>query len=134
MDSGQYVHVPSHFLHSSSSSSHEQPPRPLSWLVLAHIHLTPLTPDQYCKLLERAKRKWLSSSQDANPNLPEAIHVLLDLRRTAYNAVGSVAEATPHVSPPDVDLSHLPAWAVQPLLGDLHDWFDLPAGLFQSDV
>lgn len=76
----------------------------------------------------------MSASQDANPNLPEAIHVLLDLRRTAYSAVGVNSEATPHVSPPDVNLSHLPAWAVQPLLGDLHDWFDLPAGLFQADI
>jgi hypothetical protein len=92
--------------------------------------------DQYVKLLERAKRKWVHSTTydaEANPSLPDAIHVLLDLRRTAYNAVGVVetnGEATPHVSPPDVDLSHLPAWAVQPLLGDLHNWFDLPAGLF----
>lgn len=90
--------------------------------------------DQYAKLLERAKRKWLHSSTDSNPNLPEAIHVLLDLRRTAYSAVGVNSEATPHVSPPDMNLNHLPAWAVQPLLGDLHDWFDLPAGLFQADV
>jgi hypothetical protein len=94
------------------------------------------TPDGYVKLLERAKRKWLSatSAADNNPNLPDAIHVLLDLRRTAYSAVVANSEATPHVSPPDVNLSGLPAWAVQPLLGDLHSWFDLPAGLFQSDM
>jgi hypothetical protein len=90
-------------------------------------------PDQYTKLLERAKRKWAAGSvydAEANPSLPDAIHVLLDLRRTAYSAVGANGEATPYVSPPDVNLSHLPAWAVQPLLGDLHNWFDLPAGLF----
>lgn len=63
---------------------------------------------------------------DDNPSLPDAIHVLLDLRRTAYSAVG----ANGPDSPPEVNLSHLPAWAVQPLLGDLHNWFDLPAGLF----
>ncbi|KAL1406275.1 hypothetical protein Q8F55_007971 [Vanrija albida] len=88
--------------------------------------------NQYVKLLERAKRKWAAgtpANTDPNPSLPDAIHVLLDLRRTAYSAVG-VTDATPHVSPPDVNLSHLPAWAVQPLLGDLHNWFDLPAGLF----
>jgi hypothetical protein len=83
--------------------------------------------------LERAKRKWLESAITPNLNLPEAIHVLLDLRRTAYSAVGANnANATPYVSPPDVNLSHLPAWAVQPLLGDLHNWFDLPAGLFEQ--
>lgn len=70
----------------------------------------------------------------SNPSLPDAIHVLLDLRRTAYSAVKSNAQETPHVSPPDVNLSHLPAWAVQPLLGDLHNWFDLPAGVFQADT
>ncbi|CAK9782693.1 hypothetical protein CC85DRAFT_92279 [Cutaneotrichosporon oleaginosum] len=89
--------------------------------------------NQYTKLLERAKRKWAAGSAydaEANPSLPDAIHVLLDLRRTAYSAVGAKGEATPYVSPPDVSLSHLPAWAVQPLLGDLHNWFDLPAGLF----
>jgi hypothetical protein len=95
-------------------------------------------PDQYVKLLERAKRKWLASmpvdSDPPNPSLPDAIHVLLDLRRTAYSAVTTNTQETPHVSPPDVDLSHLPAWAVQPLLGDLHGWFDLPAGLFQGDL
>ncbi|BEI94281.1 uncharacterized protein CcaverHIS019_0607400 [Cutaneotrichosporon cavernicola] len=89
--------------------------------------------NQYTNLLERAKRKWSTGSAydaEANPSLPDAIHVLLDLRRTAYSAVGANGEATPYVSPPDVSLSHLPAWAVQPLLGDLHNWFDLPAGLF----
>lgn len=106
------------------------PLRPLSDSITIHR----LTSDQYSKLLERAARKWQSSSASSNPNLPEAIHVLLDLRRTAYSAVGVNTDPTPHVSPPDVDLSHLPAWAVQPLLGDLHDWFDLPAGLFQSDI
>ncbi|TXT08628.1 hypothetical protein VHUM_02756 [Vanrija humicola] len=89
--------------------------------------------NQYVKLLERAKRKWAAGTThtdpDANPSLPDAIHVLLDLRRTAYSAVGAT-DQTPYVSPPDVNLSHLPAWAVQPLLGDLHNWFDLPAGLF----
>jgi hypothetical protein len=106
---------------------------PLSSTIhLWRLHL--LTLDQYRKLLERAKRKWLSTSEEVNPSLPEAIHVLLDLRRTAYSAVGANnTDATPFVSPPDVNLSHLPAWAVQPLLGDLHDWFDLPAGLFQAD-
>ncbi|RSH92069.1 hypothetical protein EHS25_008481 [Saitozyma podzolica] len=90
---------------------------------------------QYVRLLERAKRKWLASLGDASDkNLPDAIHVLLDLRRTAYSAVKTNQQETPHVSPPDVNLSHLPAWAVQPLLGDLHNWFDLPAGLFQADT
>lgn len=28
--------------------------------------------------------------------------------------------------------SNLPAWAVQPLLGDLHHWFDLPPNLFSE--
>ncbi|KAI9636462.1 fungal-specific transcription factor domain-containing protein [Dioszegia hungarica] len=93
--------------------------------------------NQYVRLLERAKRKWqdsMPSSDPPNPSLPDAIHVLLDLRRTAYSAVTTNTQETPHVSPPDVDLSHLPAWAVQPLLGDLHGWFDLPAGLFQGDL
>ena len=103
----------------------------------------PLTPDQYVKLLDRAKRKWQSATTvpistspdtDDHPNLPDAIHVLLDLRRTAYGAVNGGGEATPYVSPPETHLGHLPAWAVQPLLGDLHDWFDLPAGLFQSEI
>lgn len=91
---------------------------------------------QYVKLLERAKRKWLAAISDPpNPSLPDAIHVLLDLRRTAYSAVTTTTtQETPQVSPPEVDLSHLPAWAVQPLLGDLHNWFDLPAGLFQGDL
>ncbi|ORX38872.1 fungal-specific transcription factor domain-domain-containing protein [Kockovaella imperatae] len=90
----------------------------------------------YVKLLERAKKKWLQSASGEHPNLPDAIHVLLDLRRTAYSAVAGAGntDATPHVSPPDVNLSHLPAWAVQPLLGDLHSWFDLPAGVFQGDM
>jgi hypothetical protein len=70
----------------------------------------------------------------ADKSLPDAIHVLLDLRRTAYSAVKTNSLETPHVSPPDVNLSHLPAWAVQPLLGDLHNWFDLPAGLFPPDT
>lgn len=88
--------------------------------------------DQYVRLLERAKRKWLqATASDPNPNLPDAIHVLLDLRRTAYGAVANSAE-TPFHSPGEVNLSHLPAWAVQPLLGDLHSWFDLPAGVFQD--
>ncbi|WVQ99018.1 hypothetical protein IAU59_006150 [Kwoniella sp. CBS 9459] len=92
--------------------------------------------NQYVKLLERAKRKWLNSLSGAgtSTSLPDAIHVLLDLRRTAYSAVNTNTQETPHVSPPDPDLSHLPAWAVQPGLGDLYSWFDLPAGLFQSDT
>jgi hypothetical protein len=97
----------------------------------------PPSPAQYRKLLARAKRKWLDGTYggETNPNLPEAIHLVLDLRRTAYSAVGANnTDATPHVSPPDVNLSHLPAWAVQPLLGDLHNWFDLPAGLFTSEL
>lgn len=126
--------------------------------------------DQYVKLLERAKRKWLAStnpstgptnhpslspatsagiggagsgvSTNNNNNhpsaLPDAIQVLLDLRRTAYSAVNTNVDETPQITPPpeavpDLDLGHLPAWAVQPLLGDLHSWFDLPAGLFQPD-
>ncbi|GMK57850.1 hypothetical protein CspeluHIS016_0406840 [Cutaneotrichosporon spelunceum] len=112
--------------------------------------------NQYTRLLERAKRKWAAGTYDAaaNPALPDAIHVLLDLRRTAYSAVGvdAGAEATAEegvaaeegvtdggtgatlvASPPDMlGLGHLPAWAVQPLLGDLHSWFDLPAGLFEG--
>lgn len=71
---------------------------------------------------------------DTNPNLPDAIHVLLDLRRTAYSAVAGNTEQTPFHSPGEMNLSHLPAWAVQPLLGDLHSWFDLPAGVFQNDM
>jgi hypothetical protein len=115
--------------------------------------------DQYVKLLERAKRKWLASTTAAastggsgplslspggaglgststnNPNaLPDAIHVLLDLRRTAYSAVNTNVDETPQVSPPELQLGHLPAWAVQPLLGDLYSWIDLPAGLFQPDM
>ncbi|WVR05478.1 hypothetical protein IAU60_002494 [Kwoniella sp. DSM 27419] len=92
--------------------------------------------NQYVKLLERAKRKWLDSisGTGASASLPDAIHVLLDLRRTAYSAVNTNTQETPHVSPPDPDLSHLPAWAVQPGLNDLYSWFDLPAGLFQSDT
>ncbi|KAK8869490.1 hypothetical protein IAR55_000055 [Kwoniella newhampshirensis] len=91
--------------------------------------------NQYVKLLERAKRKWqnANNSSGSTSSLPDAIHVLLDLRRTAYSAVHTNTQATPHVSPPDPDLSHLPAWAVQPGLGDLYSWFDLPAGLFQND-
>jgi hypothetical protein len=75
-----------------------------------------------------------SSHNHNNANLPDAIHVLLDLRRTAYSAVNANVDDTPHVSPPEMHLGHLPAWAVQPLLGDLHSWFDLPAGLFQADM
>ncbi|WWD16251.1 hypothetical protein CI109_100677 [Kwoniella shandongensis] len=91
--------------------------------------------NQYVKLLERAKRKWQNANTTASTtsSLPDAIHVLLDLRRTAYSAVHTNSSATPHVTPPDPDLSHLPAWAVQPGLGDLYSWFDLPAGLFQND-
>jgi hypothetical protein len=96
-----------------------------------------LMSDQYVKLLERAKRKWLQASTASetqpNPNLPDAIHVLLDLRRTAYGAVANSTE-TPFHSPGELNLSHLPAWAVQPLLGDLHSWFDLPAGVFQEGL
>ncbi|WVQ85757.1 hypothetical protein IAT38_007924 [Cryptococcus sp. DSM 104549] len=90
---------------------------------------------QYVKLLERAKRKWLNSinGASASSSLPDAIHVLLDLRRTAYSAVHTNTQETPHVSPPEPDLTQLPAWAVQPGLGDLYSWFDLPAGLFQAD-
>ncbi|KAL7422894.1 hypothetical protein Q5752_002191 [Cryptotrichosporon argae] len=93
--------------------------------------------NQYITLLERAKRKWqraLPSASAETATLPEAIHVLLDLRRTAYSAVGAghaIAPTPPTVSPPDLAaLEHLPAWAIEPLLGDLHNWFDLPAGLF----
>lgn len=99
-----------------------------------------MTTDQYIKLLDRAKRKWIAAHTAATTtsgndgNLPDAIHVLLDLRRTAYSAVNTNINETPQVSPPDLNLSHLPAWAVQPLLGDLHSWFDLPAGIFQNDM
>ncbi|TYJ54174.1 hypothetical protein B9479_005185 [Cryptococcus floricola] len=81
---------------------------------------------QYVKLLERAKRKMLNSRQshpstssstttshphtsnskhappEGGPSsaLPDAIHVLLDLRRTAYNAVGTNIQETPHTTPP----------------------------------
>lgn len=43
-------------------------------------------------------------------------------------------QETPHVSPPEPDLSQVPAWAVQPGLEDLYSWFDLPAGLFQGEA
>ncbi|WVN86555.1 uncharacterized protein L203_101722 [Cryptococcus depauperatus CBS 7841] len=90
---------------------------------------------QYVKLLERAKRKWLDTITQPNSNhaLPEAIHVLLDLRRTAYSAVHTNMHETPFVSPPEPDLSQLPAWAVEPGLNDLYSWFDLPAGFFQAE-
>ncbi|ODN88393.1 hypothetical protein L198_06664 [Cryptococcus wingfieldii CBS 7118] len=85
---------------------------------------------QYVKLLERAKRKMLNSRQSHPPTfssttnsyphtshskhapkgpegpeghssaLPDAIHVLLDLRRTAYGAVGTNIQETPHTTPP----------------------------------
>ncbi|WVQ76527.1 hypothetical protein IAR50_006197 [Cryptococcus sp. DSM 104548] len=72
---------------------------------------------QYVKLLERAKRKMLNSrashSSHSHPQaphndtlsnsstaLPDAIHVLLDLRRTAYSAVGTNIQETPHTTPP----------------------------------
>lgn len=88
--------------------------------------------DQYVRLLERARRKWLQATSGTDPSLPDAIHVLLDLRRTAYGAVANSSE-TPFHSPGEFNLNHLPAWAVQPLLGDLHSWFDLPAGVFQDN-
>ncbi|KIY34495.1 hypothetical protein I305_03279 [Cryptococcus gattii E566] len=90
---------------------------------------------QYVKLLGRAKRKWLNTlSTNPSSSLPDAIHVLLDLRRTAYSAVNTNVQETPHVSPPEPDLSQVPAWAVQPGLEDLYSWFDLPAGLFQGEA
>ncbi|WWD01064.1 hypothetical protein V866_008002 [Kwoniella sp. B9012] len=93
--------------------------------------------NQYVKLLERAKRKWQKSLSGGGPSasLPDAIHVLLDFHRTAYSAVHqNQMQETPHVTPPEHDLAHLPVWAVQPGLGDLYSWFDLPAGLFQADT
>ncbi|WWC60752.1 uncharacterized protein I303_103328 [Kwoniella dejecticola CBS 10117] len=93
--------------------------------------------NQYVKLLERAKRKWQNSltGGTASASLPDAIHVLLDFHRTAYSAVHqNQMQETPHVTPPEHDLAHLPVWAVQPGLGDLYSWFDLPAGLFQADT
>ncbi|ORY30760.1 fungal-specific transcription factor domain-domain-containing protein [Naematelia encephala] len=92
------------------------------------------TASQYVKLLERAKRKWLNPSDPGTDGsgtgpsaLPGAIQAILDLRRTAYDAMASNAEATPATTPPpDLDFSQLPAWAVQPILGDLHSWFDFP--------
>lgn len=56
------------------------------------------------------------------------------MRRTAYSAVNTNMQETPHVSPPEPDLSQVPAWAVQPGLEDLYSWFDLPAGLFQGEA
>ncbi|WWC89679.1 uncharacterized protein L201_004604 [Kwoniella dendrophila CBS 6074] len=97
--------------------------------------------NQYVKLLERAKRKWQNSlgigtsGSSATTSLPDAIHVLLDFHRTAYSAVHqNNIQETPNVSPPEHNLSHLPVWAVQPGLGDLYSWFDLPVGLFPSDT
>ena len=101
--------------------------------------------------MEKARRKWTdsltvdprtgvasttASLTSIDPSLPEAIHVLLDLRRTAYSTVsdarGDHTDVTPHDTP-EMALGHLPAWAVQPLLGDLHSWFDLPAGVFPGE-
>ncbi|WRT67477.1 uncharacterized protein IL334_004449 [Kwoniella shivajii] len=91
--------------------------------------------NQYVKLLERAKRKWLNSLSGPtnSSSLPDAIHALLDFKRTAYSAVTTNIQETPFATPPEPHLAHLPAWAVQPGLGDLYSWFDLPAGLFQAD-
>jgi hypothetical protein len=89
--------------------------------------------DQHLRLLERAKRKLQSAQSDQthNTNLPEAISLLLDIRHsTAYRAVNANTDATPTVSPPTLDFGHLPAWAIQPALGEIHDWWDLPANLF----
>lgn len=150
--------------------------------------------DQYVKLLDRAQRKWLKALSQLGPeprgppsggsvgqipsagdgNVPEAIQVLLDLRRTAYSAVGAqgrqvrdpesrdepapgamdveregeggtdmvlgggngpglftrLNSPTFQAQAQEMNLGHLPAWAVEPVLGDLHSWFDLPAGLF----
>jgi hypothetical protein len=45
------------------------------------------------------------------------------MRKTAYSAVGEnlITPAEP------VDSTNLPNWAVQPLLGELHQWFDMPS-------
>lgn len=107
-------------------------PRSGGWLV-RRVTVSKLTTDQHLRLLERAKRKLQSAQSDQthNTNLPEAISLLLDIRHsTAYRAVNANTDATPTVSPPTLDFGHLPAWAIQPALGEIHDWWDLPANLF----
>lgn len=55
---------------------------------------------QYVRLLEAARRRLQRNEYEPlnladNGSLPDAIHVLLDLRRTAYNAVGHAGDSPP---------------------------------------
>ena len=108
-----------------------------------------LTSEKYVALLETAKRNWAStlslgpehSLNNTGAHLSQDIRDLVDIRNTALAAVvgGSQANTNGADKPInlastypalDASLGQLPVWAVQPMLGDLHSWFDMPTGLF----
>jgi hypothetical protein len=81
--------------------------------------------------LETAKTRWLDPNIGLlTAHVDPAIHVLLDLHQPACTA--SQNQNTPTEPPPDMDMDSFPPWALQPLVGDLHQWFDLPTGLFHQ--
>jgi hypothetical protein len=72
--------------------------------------------DSFVGLLSRAKAGWVSpSTTPVGAYIPKAVHVLLDLHRPVWSAI----QEEDMFSSAHVDLSTLPDWAIQPLVGAL---------------
>lgn len=79
---------------------------------------------QYSSLLERALTKYQQRDLAGigQDSVSQAIAVLLDMKRPAYSAVAGDLDTPAE----PVSLEGVIDWSAQPLLGEMHQWFDMP--------